>query len=189
MFAGARVWTETEAGVHAGPSGKVFTETGIMTGSDIWAEVGAEWRPGDIEPSMSGDPAAWLEQRGLQARGMSRREQPAPSSGSSTLAETVAPSLAKPLGLLSKAVWTRSSSSSLSRSSSPTTKASSLRASSSPPPANKREAQTVASGNMSLVSVSSNSSASNSSSHWGKRPGCPNIYTQALNQSAPHVDA
>lgn len=175
MFAGARaaVWTETEAGVHTKASGKVFTETGIMTGTDIWAEVGAEWRPGDTEPSVPREPAAWPEHQGLQAHGMSQRDQPALSSVSSILAETVAPILAKPLGLLSKAAWTRSFSSSLSKISSPTTKASPSRPSSSPSPAVNRETQTVAPSNSSLVYVNSNSSDSNSSSHWGKKPDFP----------------
>lgn len=170
VLAGARaaVWTETEAGVHTGASGKDFTETGIMTGADIWAEVGPEQRPEDTEP-------AW--QQGLQARGLSQREPPALSSVSSLLAGTVAPIVEKPLGLLSKAALTRSFSSSLSKTSSPTTKAAPLRPSSSPPPppspGNTRETQTVASSNMSAVSVNSNSSASNSSSHWGKKSGCP----------------
>lgn len=170
MVAGARaaVWTETEAGAHTRASGKVFTETGIMAGTDIWAEVEAEWRPGDTEPSMSRDPATWLEQQGLQAHGMSQGEQPAVSSVSSILAETVAPILAKPLGLLSKAAWTRSFSSSLSKTSAPTTKASSLQPSSSQSPANTRETQTVAASNISLVYVNSNASSSNSSSHWGR---------------------
>lgn len=177
MVAGARaaVWTETEAGAHARASGKVFTETGIMAGTDIWAETGAEWRPGDTEPSMSRDPADWLEQQGLQVHGKGQREQPAVSSVSSILAETVAPILAKPLGLLSKAVWTRSFSSSLSKTSTPTTKASSLRPSSSPSPASNRETQTVAANNISLVYVNSNSSASNSSSQWGKKLDSPVI--------------
>ncbi|XP_029697831.1 UPF0606 protein KIAA1549L isoform X2 [Takifugu rubripes] len=171
-FAGTRAaaWTETEAGVHAGARGKVFTETGIMTGSDIWAEVGAEWRPGDTEPRRSRDAAVRLEQQGHQAHRMSQREPPALSSVSSLLAETVAPILDKPVGLLSKAVLTRSFSSSLSKTSTPTTKASFLKPSSSPSPSpspgNNRQTQTVASGNMSVVSVNSNSSASNSSSHW-----------------------
>lgn len=177
MFAGTRAaaWTETEAGVHAGARGKVLTETGIMTGSDIWAEVGAEWRPGDTEPRRSRDAAARLEQQGLQANRMSQREPPALSSVSSLLADTVAPILDKPVGLLSKAALTRSFSSSLSKTSTPTTKASFLQPSSSPSPSpspgNNRPNQTVASGNMSAVSVNSSSSASNSSSHWGKKIG------------------
>lgn len=176
MFAGTRAaaWTETEAGVHAGARGKVFTETGTMTGSDLWAEVGAEWRPGDTEPRRSRDAAARLEQQGLQAHRMSQREPPALSSVSSLLADTVAPILDKPVGLLSKAALTRSFSSSFSKTSTPTTKASFLQPSSSPSPSpgNNRQTQTVASGNMSAVSVNSNSTASNSSSsHWGKKIG------------------
>lgn len=179
VFAGTRAaaWTDTEAGVHTGSRGKVSTETGIMTGSDIWAEVGAEWRPGDTEPRMSRDPAARLEQQELQAHRRSQREPPAISSVSSLLAETVAPILDKPVGLLSKAVLTRSFSSSSSKTSTPTTKASSSQPSSSPSPSpgNNRQTQTVASSNMSVVSVNSNSSSSNSSSHWGKKSGCPII--------------
>lgn len=173
VFAGARaaVWTETEAGVRAEAGGKVFAETGIMTGTGVWAEVGAEWRPGDAEPSMPRDPAAWLGQQRLQTRGMGQKEQPAFSSVPTMLAETVelqAPALGKPLGLLSKAAWTRSSSSSSSKSSSLTAKASSLPSSSlsSSSPASNRESQTAAS-NVSLVVVNSNSSNSNSSSSLG----------------------
>lgn len=171
LFAGARaaVWTETEAGVHTGASGKAFTETGIMTGADIWAEVGPERRPGDTEPAWS------REQRGLQARGSSQREPPALSSDASSLAGTVAPILEKPLGLLSKAALTRSFSSSSSKTSSPTTKAAPLRPSSSPPPSpgNNGETHTVASSSVSAASVNGDSSASNSSSHWGKKSGRP----------------
>lgn len=163
----AAVWTEPGAGAQAGTSSKVSTETGIMAGTDIWAEVGADRRPGDTGPTMSRDPAAWLEQRGLRAQGGSRGEEPDVSSVSSILAETVAPILAKPLALLSKAVWSRSFSSSLSKSSAPTTKASSLPPSSSSSPASNGETQTAAASSTSV----SNSSASNSSTHWGKMLG------------------
>lgn len=176
VFAGARaaVWTETEAGVRA-EAGKVFAETGIMTGTGVWAEVGSEWRPGDAEPSLPRDPAAWLGRQRLQTFGMGQREQPAFSSVPTKLAETVelqAPALGKPLGLLSKAAWTRSSSSSSSKSSF-TTKAASLPSStsssslSSPSPASNIESQTVASDNVSLVAVNNSSSNNNSSSSLG----------------------
>ncbi|XP_076589048.1 UPF0606 protein KIAA1549L isoform X2 [Chaetodon auriga] len=183
VFAGARtvVWTETEAGLRAGAGGKVFAETGIMTGTGTWAEVGAEWRQRETEggdlPGMSKDPAAWLGQRRLQMRGVGQREQKAFSSVPTMLAETVelqAPVLGKPLGLLSKAAWTRSSSSSSSKASSSsasssTTKAASLPSSlsslssSSSSPASNNESQTAASDNVSVVVVNSNSSNSNSS--------------------------
>lgn len=182
MFAGARaaVWTETEAGVHAGASGKAFTETGIMTGADR-AEAGPERRSEDAEPAGS------REQQGLQARGSSQREPPALSSVSSFPAGTVAPILEKPLGLLSKAALTRSFSSSLSKTSAPTTKAPPLRASSTPPPSpgNNRETQTAAASNVSAVSVGGNSSASNSSSHWGKKSGCPASSPQLVASRSP----
>lgn len=172
------VWTEPDAGAR-----KVLNDTRMMAGTDVWAEVGAEWRPGDTEPSMSRDPAAWLKQQGLQAHGTGPREQPAIAPASSILAETVAPILAKPLGLLSKAVWTRGFSSSLSKTSAPATKASSLRPSSSPPPASNRETQTAAASTSSLVYVNSNSSASNSSSHWGKELAKPGLQTHLLASS------
>lgn len=179
VFAEAKtaVWIETEAGARAGAGGKVFAETGIMTGTGAWAEFGAEWRPMDAKggdlPSMPRDPAAWLGQQRLQTRGQGQREQTAFSSVPTMLAETAelpAPALGKPLGLLSKAAWTKSSSSSSSKassssSSSSTTKASSLPSSSSP--ASKRVSQTAGSDNVSLVVVSSNSSNSNSSSNLG----------------------
>lgn len=171
VYAGARaaVWTEREAGVRAEVGGKVFAETGIMTGTSVWAAVGAEWRPGEAEPSMPRDPAAWLGQQRLQTRGMGQRDQTAFSSVPTMLPETVelqAPALGKPLGLLSKAAWTRSSSSSSSKSSSSTTKASSLPSSSSSfsSPASNRESQTAASDNVSLAVLNSNSTTNNSSS-------------------------
>ncbi|XP_044047755.1 UPF0606 protein KIAA1549L isoform X2 [Siniperca chuatsi] len=179
VFAEARtaVWIETEAGARAVAGGKVFAKTGIMTGTGAWAEVGAEWRPMDVEagdlPSMPRDPAAWLEQQRLQMRGEGQREQTTFSSVPTMLAETAelqAPVLGKPLGLLSKAAWTKSSSSSSSKassssSSSSTAKASSLpsSSSSSSSPARNRDSQTAGSDNVSLV-VNSNFSNSNSNS-------------------------
>nr|XP_046248976.1 UPF0606 protein KIAA1549L isoform X2 [Scatophagus argus] len=179
VFAGARtaVWTETEAGVRAEAGGKVFAETGIMTGTGVWAEVGAEWRPRAMEggdlPSMSRDPASWLGQQGKQRlRGVGQREEASFSSVPTMLADAVelqAPVLGKPLGLLSKAAWTRSLSSSSSKvssssASSSTTKASTLpSSSSSSSPASNRESQTTAS-DVSLIVVNSSSSNSNSSS-------------------------
>lgn len=182
MVAGARaaLWTESETRAHARASGKVFTETGIMAGTDIWAEIGAEWRSGDTEPSLSRDLAAWLEQQRLQAHGTGQKERAAISSISSILAETVAPILAKPLGLLSKAVWTKSVSSSLSKTSAPPTKASVLRPSSSPSPPNNRETQAVAASKISQVDVNRNSSDNNSNLHWGKKLNSPIIQTQFL---------
>lgn len=171
VFTGSRaaVWTGTEGEVQTAASGKVFTETRIMTGTGVWAEVGAEWRPRDAEKIMPRDSApGWVQQK-QQARGMGQGEQPAFSSVSTTLAETVklqAPALPKPLGLLSKAAWTRSFSSSLSKTSSSSTKTS-LPSSSSPSslsPASSRESQTPASGNISLVVVNSNTTNSSSSS-------------------------
>ncbi len=176
VFAGARtaVWTETEAGVRAGPGGRVFAETGIMTGTGAWVEVGAEWRPADVKgsdlTSMPRDPDAWL---GLQTHRVGQRKQAAFPSVPTVLAETgelPSPALGKPLGLLSKAAWIKSSSSSSSKaSSSPVTKASSLpfSSSSSSFPTSTRESQTAASDNVTLVVTSSNSSNSNSSSSFG----------------------
>ncbi|XP_013767881.1 UPF0606 protein KIAA1549L isoform X1 [Pundamilia nyererei] len=176
VFAEARtaVWTETEAGVRAEAGGKVFTETGIMTGTGAWAEVGAEWRPVDTEgedlPSMPGDTAPWLGQRRLQTDGEERREQAAFSSVLTMLAETAelqAPVVGKPLGLLSKAAWTKSSSSSSAKAtSSSTTKASSLPSSStssSSPASTLQDSHTAGSQNISVLVVNTNYSNSNSS--------------------------
>ncbi|XP_039988128.1 UPF0606 protein KIAA1549L [Xiphias gladius] len=107
VFAEARtaVWTEREAGVRAGAGGKFFAETGIMTGTGAWAEIGAEWRPVDREggdlPNMTRDPAAWLGQQRLHTHGEGQREQAAFSSVFTMLAETAelqAPAVGKPLG-------------------------------------------------------------------------------------------
>ncbi|XP_047189462.1 UPF0606 protein KIAA1549L isoform X2 [Scophthalmus maximus] len=179
MFAEDRaaVWTETEAGVRPGAGGKVFAETGILSGTRAWAEVGAEWRPVDGEggdlPNRPRDPAAWLGEQGL--RGEGQREQAAFSSVLTMLAETTelqAPAAGKPLGLLSKAAWTRSTSSSSSKASSSSSTSSSSKAkasslpslssSSSPPPPSNRS-QTAGSNNVSLAAVNSSSSNSNSS--------------------------
>lgn len=159
VFAEARtaVWTETEAGVRTGAEGKVFAETGITTGTGAWAEVGAEWRPVDREggnlPSVPKGPAAWLGQQKLQT---GQRDQAAFSS------DLQAPAVGKPLGLLSKAAWTKSFSSSSSKTSS--TKASPLPSPSSP--ASNKDGQTVG-PNVSPVAVHSNSSSSNSSTSLG----------------------
>ncbi|XP_026167554.1 UPF0606 protein KIAA1549L [Mastacembelus armatus] len=172
VFAEARtaVWTETETGVNAEAGGKVFAETGIMTGTGAWAEVGAEWRPVDREradlPRMPRDPAAWLGQQTLQVREEGQKEQAAFSSVLTMLAETAelkAPAVGKPLGLLSKAAWTRTYSSTSSKASS-MTKASSLpsSSSSSTSPASNRDSLTV--GPVSLVAVNNSSPNSNSSS-------------------------
>ncbi|KAF3689191.1 UPF0606 protein KIAA1549L [Channa argus] len=184
VFAEARtaVWTETEAGVHAGAGGKVFAETGIITGTGAWAEVGAEWRPvkgkgGDL-PSMPRAPAAWLGQQRLQTHGEGQRDQAALSSVLTMLAETAelqTPVVGKPLGLLSKAAWTKGTSSSSSKTSSSTTKSSSLPSSlssssvtkasslpSSSSPATNRGSQTAGS-NVSLLAVNSSSNSNSSS--------------------------
>ncbi|XP_034033108.1 UPF0606 protein KIAA1549L isoform X2 [Thalassophryne amazonica] len=161
VFAEARtaVWTETEAGVRTGAGGNIFAETGILTGTSAWAEVGADWRPVDTEhedlPSMPRDSAAWLgQQRERQG------EQTAFSSVLSMLAETVelqAPVVGKPLGLLSKAAWTKTSSASSSKSMSSLSKAPSL-------PATTKDNQTKASSSVKPVVVSTNTSSTNTSS-------------------------
>ncbi|KAK2841849.1 hypothetical protein Q5P01_012049 [Channa striata] len=170
VFAEARtaVWTETEAGLRTGAGGKVFAGTGIITGTGAWAEVGAQWRPVDREggdlPSMPRAPAAWLGRQRLQTRGEGQREQAALSSVFTMLAETAelqAPAVGKPLGLLSKAAWTKSTSSSSSKASSSVTKASSLPSSSSP--AVNRASQTTGS-DVTLLAFSNSSSNGSSSS-------------------------
>lgn len=178
MVAGARaaLWTEGETGA----SGKVLTPPGITAGTEVRAEIEAEWRSGDAEPSASRDPAAGPEQQGLQARGTGQSQQAAIPPVSSTLAETVAPMLAKPSGLLSKAVWTKSFSSSSPKTSAPPTKASVLPPSSTLSPANNAEAQTVAASSVPQVNVSSSSSASNGNSHWGKTLSGPTVRTHVL---------
>ncbi|XP_053175490.1 UPF0606 protein KIAA1549L [Scomber japonicus] len=178
VFAETEVWTETEAGVRAGAGGKVFAETGIMTGTGAWAGVGAEWRPVDAEggdqPNMPRDSAAWLGRQRLQTHGEGQREQAAFSSVLTMLAETTelqAPAVGKPLGLLSKAAWTISSSSSSkassSSSSASSTKASSLPSSSSSSPSSpaaNRDSKAASSDTVSPVDVSSNSTNSSSNS-------------------------
>uniref|UniRef100_UPI0037E8A959 UPF0606 protein KIAA1549L isoform X2 n=1 Tax=Semicossyphus pulcher TaxID=241346 RepID=UPI0037E8A959 len=167
-----KIRTETEAGVHAVASGKVFAESGIMMETSAWAEVGAVrrlWvREGGDLPSMPSDPAAWPP-----THREGQRQQAAFSPVPTMVAETVVlqePVLGKPLGLLSKAAWTKSSSSSSSKASSSssfsfTTKASSLPSSSSlqSSPVSNTESQTARSDNVSLLVVNSNSSNSNSS--------------------------
>lgn len=173
VFAEARtaVWTEMEAGVRTGAHGKVFAEAGIMSGTSAWAEVGAELRPiegqgGDL-PMMPREPAAWLGQEKLPTRGEGEQEQAAFSSVLSMLAGQ-GPAMGKPLGLLSKAAWTKSSSSLSSKasssSSSSTIKASSLPSSSSP--ASNRDSQTPGS-DIAPTAINSSSSNSNSSSSLG----------------------
>ncbi|XP_029008460.1 UPF0606 protein KIAA1549L isoform X2 [Betta splendens] len=185
VFAGSRtaVWTEAEAGVQTGAHGKVFAEAGIMTGTSAWAEVGAEWRPlerrgGDL-PIVPREPGAWLGREKLQTRAEGKRDQAAFSSVLSMLAETAdlqGAELGKPLGLLSKAAWTKSSSSLSSKASSSssstikasslpfsslTTKASSLLSSSSL--ASNKDSQTPGS-DVSPTAINSSSSNSNSNS-------------------------
>ncbi|XP_040024597.2 UPF0606 protein KIAA1549L-like isoform X2 [Gasterosteus aculeatus] len=154
VFAETRVWTETEAAVHAGVDGTVFVET--------LAKVGAEWSPVDEGggglPGFPRDPAAGPQQQRERAALSS-----APNSG---IAQQ------KPLGLLSKAAWTKGTSSSSSKSSSSssssfsstTTKASSLPSSSSSSATSKRDSQTTRPDNGSLATANSKSSTSNSSS-------------------------
>ncbi|XP_031731552.1 UPF0606 protein KIAA1549L isoform X2 [Anarrhichthys ocellatus] len=175
----AAVWTETETetGVHAGVDGTLFAET--------LAKVGSEWSPVDAEggglQSVPRNPAPWpgqqrqqrqqrqRRQQRLQTRGEGQRERTALSSvPTDETAEPPAPAPRKPLGLLSKAAWTKGTYSSSSKaasssSSSPaTTKGSSLPSSSSSP-ASKRDSQTARPDNVSLVVDNSNSSSSNSS--------------------------
>lgn len=162
----AAVWMETEAGLRA-EAGKVFAETGIMSGTDVWARVGKEWRPRDGEPGPPRNTAAWLEQQRLQTFGAAQKEQP---DFSSVVTELQAPAVGKPLGLLSKAAWTRSSAYSASARSSFTTKSAPLPASTatpSSPPLSGAESQTVASNNVSLVAASNSSSYSDSNSSLG----------------------
>lgn len=170
--AGAAVWTETEAGLRA-EAGKVFAETGIMSGTGVWARVGTEWRPQGGEPGLPRNTAAWLEQQRLQTFGTGQKEQP---DFSSAATELQAPAVGKPLGLMSKAAWTRSSSYSASSRSSFTTKSAPLPPSSTSTtttststssPASGVESQTVASDNVSLVAGSNSSSYSNSNSSLG----------------------
>lgn len=162
VFAETRVWTETEAAVHAGVDGTVFVET--------LAKVGAEWSPVDEGggglPGFPRDPAAGPQQQRERAALSS-----APNGG---IAQR------KPLGLLSKAAWTKGTSSSSSKSSSfsssssssTTTKASSLPSSSSSSATSKRDSQTTRPDNGSMATANSKSSTSNSSSSLGMVQGC-----------------
>lgn len=148
VFAEARtaVWTETEAGA----GGKVFAETGIVTEAHAWAEAG--WRPVDAEEGVPGDLAPML--------GQEQGGEEAFSSVLTALTETAelqAPTVRKPLGLLSKAAWTFSSSSKAGSSS--TTKASSVASSSSSSSPSSHAAVTA---NVSVVLGNNNSSDNNS---------------------------
>lgn len=174
VFVEARtaVWTETGAGVRTGASGKVFAEHGVVKGTGAWAEAG--WRPVDTDegdlPSMPRGPAAWLGQARLQTGGEVEREQAAFSSVLTMLAETAelqAPPVGKPLGLMSKAAWSKSLSSSSSKASfTSTTKALSFpspsSSSSSSYSASKNDSQTAEASNTSLI-VGNNNSSINSS--------------------------
>ncbi|KAM4553765.1 UPF0606 protein KIAA1549L isoform 2-T2 [Fundulus diaphanus] len=160
----AAVWAETEGGVGAGAHGKVFAEAGIMTETRAWAEAG--WRPVDTAedalPSVPEDPAPMLVQEKQRTGGEVQREQAALSSVLTVLTESAelqTPAVRKPLGLLSKAAWSKSSSSSSKALSSSTTKASSLPSSPSTP-SSKKPSPTPASTNISLV-LGKNSSAAN----------------------------
>lgn len=178
VFTEARtaVWAETEAGVRATQGGKVFTKTEIMTGTGASAEVGAEWGPVDTEgghlTSMSRDPAAWLGQQKLQTHGGGQQEQAAFSSVLTMLAETAelqAPVGEKPVGLLSKAAWTKTATPSSSKAfSTPSSvKIASSSSSSSSTPASNKDNQITRSDTSAPFFVSSNSSTSNSSSISG----------------------
>ncbi|XP_047203773.1 UPF0606 protein KIAA1549L isoform X2 [Girardinichthys multiradiatus] len=166
VFAEAKtaVWTETQGGMGVGAHGKVFAEAGIMTETRAWAEAG--WRPVVAEedelPSVPGDPAPMLVQKKLRMGEEVQREQAALSSVLTMLTESAelqTPAVRKPLGLLSKAAWSKSSSSSSKALSSSTTKASSL-PSSSFSPSSKNLSETPPSTNISVV-LGNNSSSTN----------------------------
>lgn len=155
VFAEARtaVWTETEAGA----GGKVFAEAGFTTETHAWAEAG--WRPVAAEEGAPGDPAPMLEQ---EQGGAVRGEEEDVSSVLTALTEMVelqAPAVRKPLGLLSKAAWTKTLSSSSKAGSSSTTKASSVASSSS---SSSPPSLAAASANVSVVLGNNNSSDNNS---------------------------
>lgn len=163
----AAVLTEREAGLRA-QAREVFAQTGIMSDAGVWARVGSEWRPRD-QPGSPRNTAVWLEERRLQTFGPDQREQP---DFSSVATELQAPAVGKPLGLLSKAAWTRSSSYSASSRSSFTTKSAPLppsttAATTSSPPVGGVESQAVPSDNVSLVAVGNVSANSSSNSSLG----------------------
>ncbi|XP_061629096.1 UPF0606 protein KIAA1549L isoform X2 [Phyllopteryx taeniolatus] len=152
------VWIESKRRVAATGDSTVLSETGIMRGA------GAKGRLVDtiVEdlPSSPRYSAAWLRQTVGQDKG-----------GQAVLtkvAETRDPQeVRKPIGLLSKASWTKISSSSSSKasSSSSTTKASSLTSTTtslSSTPAISRDIQTVKPDAVSLLDVSNISSDGNS---------------------------
>uniref|UniRef100_A0A1A7YWT8 KIAA1549-like a n=1 Tax=Iconisemion striatum TaxID=60296 RepID=A0A1A7YWT8_9TELE len=167
VFAEARtaVWTGSEAGVRAPAGGKVFAGAGIMTETRAWAEAG--WRPveaeRDVLPSIPGDPAPML---GRETGEDVQREDTAFSSVLSLLTETSVlqtPIVRKPIGLLSKAAWTKTLSPSSSKASSSTAKASSSpSSSSSAAPSSKIDNQTAATTNTSVVPGNNSSSSNNS---------------------------
>ncbi|XP_051917946.1 UPF0606 protein KIAA1549L isoform X2 [Hippocampus zosterae] len=152
-------WNESKRRVAAGGDSQVLSETGILRGN------GAEVRPADTKqqnlPGSPRDSAAWLK----QAIGEDQ--------GGHAVLPTVAhttdpPAVGKPLGLLSKAAWTKissPSSSKFSSSSSSTPKTSSLTSLStslSSTPAIKRDVQTAMPDAISPLDVSSTSLDSNS---------------------------
>ncbi|XP_041652502.1 UPF0606 protein KIAA1549L isoform X2 [Cheilinus undulatus] len=172
------VIAETEAIVQAKAGRNSSTRSEIITGTGILAEVKAGnrllERGGSDLKTMSSDPAPWLGLKRLQTH-REGQEELAPFSSVPTIRpETVVlqkPALRKPFGLLSKAAWTKSSSSSLSRASSSlssTTKAPSLQSSFTAPSssASDRESQTVGPVGGSLDLANSNSSNSNISTSY-----------------------
>ncbi|XP_077372520.1 UPF0606 protein KIAA1549L isoform X3 [Festucalex cinctus] len=141
----------------AGGDGKVLSESAIMRGD------GAGVRLADTKAEdLTRDSAAWLK----QALGEDQGGQ----AVLTMVADTPdSPAVRKPLGLLSKAAWTKissPSSSKVSSSSRSTTKASSLISPStslSSTPAINRDIQTAKPDAVYLTDVSSSSSDSNSS--------------------------
>ncbi|RVE72044.1 hypothetical protein OJAV_G00057950 [Oryzias javanicus] len=162
--AGAAVWTETEA-VRTGGKDRASAEMGVVTGTGAWAEAG--WR--SVEAKESDRPsreAEWPGPEHLKLGGEIQREQAAFSSVLTVVSETAelqAPAAAKPLGLLSKAAWTKSLSSVASKASSPSpAKALALTSSTAPSssssPAFVNGSQTEASVNVSVVAGNISSS-------------------------------
>lgn len=190
VFAEAKtaVWTETREEVGAGAHGKVFAEAGIMTETQAWAEG---WRPADTDdtlPSVPEDPAPMLVQEKLRMGGEVQREQAALSSVLSMLTESAelhTAAVRKPLGLLSKAAWSRSSSSSSKALSLSTMKASTLPSTPSSPPS-KKLSQTTASTNISVAFGNNGSSANYSLGGYSTFRRLPKVLIPLIRHSQTH---
>ncbi|XP_054631901.1 UPF0606 protein KIAA1549L isoform X2 [Dunckerocampus dactyliophorus] len=161
-------WKESEGGAAAGRDSKVISDPGTTTRTEAKGKL--------VEPkspSSHRDLALWSGQKRLQAVGKDQGGQESSSSVFTMEAETPNPPAGtKPLGLLSKAAWTKISSSSSSSSKTSSSSSSTRKTlpspstSSSSTPAINGGIQAVRFNTVSVIDVSNsskNSSDSNSS--------------------------